>query len=103
MHKWILFALLTTSTEHLKQGLKHREIKTILREKHPRERELNSGNITESLQSTASLQVKRNIMPIIVDYDQSSKPLYVVDKGFLIWLHHQDAEDLLEEIGLTFN
>lgn len=101
MHKWLLYALLTTSIDRLKQGLKYRDIKAVLREKHPRERELNSGNITQCLQSSASLQVKRNIMPIIIDYDHSSKTLYVVDKGFLIWLHHQDAADLLDEIGLA--
>lgn len=100
MHKWLLYPLLTTNADRLKQGLKYRDIKGILREKHPRERELNSGNITQSLQSSASLQVKRNIMPIVIDYDQSSKTLYVVDKGFLIWLHHQDAADLLDDIGL---
>jgi hypothetical protein len=83
MHKWLLYPLLTTNTDRLKQGLKYRDIKAILREKHPRERELNSGNIAQSLQSSASLQVKRNIMPIVIDYDQSSKTLYVVDKGFL--------------------
>jgi hypothetical protein len=101
MHKWILYPLLTTNVDRLNRGLKYRDIKPILREKHPRERELNSGNITQSLQSSASLQVKRNIMPIIIDYDQSTKTLYVVDKGFLIWLHHQDAAELLDDIGLA--
>ncbi|BAO93139.1 hypothetical protein [Caballeronia cordobensis] len=100
MHKWLLYPLLTTNADRLKSGLKYRDIKAVLRAKHPREGELNSGNIIQSLQSSASLQVKRNIMPIIIDYDQSSKTLYVVDKGFLIWLHHQDAADLLDDIGL---
>ncbi|RQR75232.1 hypothetical protein [Burkholderia sp. Bp9015] len=103
MHKWLLYPLLTTNADRLKQGLKYRDIKNILREKHPREGELNSGNITQSLQSSASLQVKRNIMPIVIDYDQSSKTLYVVDKGFLIWLHHQNAADLLDDIGLPID
>lgn len=103
MHKWLLYPLLTTSVDRLKQGLKYRDIKAVLRNKHPREGELNSGNITQSLQSSASLQVKRNIMPIIIDYDLSSKTLYIVDKGFLIWLHHQDATDLLEDIGLPID
>ncbi|MFM0514738.1 hypothetical protein [Paraburkholderia sp. RL17-373-BIF-A] len=101
MHKWLLYPILTTNTDRLNRGLKYRDIKAILREKHPREGELNSGNITQSLQSSASLQVKKNIMPIVIDYDQSSKTLYVVDKGFLIWLHHQDAAELLEDIGLA--
>lgn len=103
MHKWLLYPLLTTNADRLNQGLKYRDIKSILREKHPREQELNAGNITQSLQSSASLQVKRNILPIIIDYDQSSKTLYIVDKGFLIWLHHQDSMDLLDDIGLPIS
>lgn len=101
MHKWILYPLLTTNVEILANGLKYREIKAILLEKHPRERELNPGNITQSLQSSASLQVKKNIMPIIIDYDQSSKTLHVVDKGFLIWLQHQNQVELLDDIGIN--
>lgn len=100
MHKWLLYPILSTRIEDLEKGLKYRDIKSILFEKHPRLGELNPGNITQSLLSSASLQVKKNIMPIIVDYDQSSKTLHIVDKGFLIWLQHQDVEELLRDIGL---
>lgn len=100
MHKWLLYPILSASIEDLEKGLKYRDIKNVLFEKHPRLGELNPGNITQSLQSSASLQVKKNIMPIIVDYDQSSKTLHIVDKGFLIWLQHQDAAELLSDVGL---
>lgn len=100
MHKWLLYPILTADIEELKDGLKFRDIKTTLLEKHPRQRELNPGNITQSLNSSASLQVKKNIMPIIIDYDQSTKTLHVVDKGFLIWLQHQNPLDLLADVGL---
>ncbi|MFY3082009.1 hypothetical protein ACOTF2_18260, partial [Achromobacter xylosoxidans] len=100
MHKWLLYPILTADLEHLRSGLKYREIRASLVEAHPRKAELNPGNITQSLQSSASLQVKKNIMPIIVDYDQSSKTLHVVDKGFLIWLQHQDSLELLDNVGL---
>lgn len=100
MHKWLLYPILSAPVEDLEKGLKYRDIKNILFEKHPRLGDLNPGNITQSLQSSASLQVKKNIMPIIVDYDQSSKTLHIVDKGFLIWLQHQDAAELLSDVGL---
>lgn len=100
MHKWLLYPILTANIEILKDGLKFRDIKAVLLSKHPRERDLNPGNITQSLQSSASLQVKKNIMPIIIDYDQTTRTLHVVDKGFLIWLQHQEPEDLLDDIGL---
>ena len=100
MHKWLLYPILSAGVEALEKGLKYRDIKNTLFEKHPRKSELNPGNITQSLQSSASLQVKKNIMPIIIDYDQSSKTLHIVDKGFLIWLQHQDASELLEDLNL---
>lgn len=100
MHKWLLYPILTSDIEILKDGLKFRDIKAVLLSKHPRERDLNPGNITQSLQSSASLQVKKNIMPIIIDYDQTTRTLHVVDKGFLIWLQHQDSQELLDDIGL---
>jgi hypothetical protein len=59
------------------------------------------GNVTQALQSTASLQVgKMRIKPIILDYDQSRRRLNVVDRGFLIWLGHQDKTELLAAAGL---
>jgi hypothetical protein len=48
----------------------------------------------------ASLQVKVSITPIILDYDQTDRKLKVVDRGFLIWLGHQDRTELLAEAEL---
>jgi hypothetical protein len=48
----------------------------------------------------ASLQVKVSITPIILDYDQTDRMLKVVDRGFLIWLGHQDRTELLAEAEL---
>lgn len=100
MHKWLLYPILTVDVESLGNGLKYREIRSTLFTVHPRKSDLNPGNITQSLQSSASLQVKKNIMPIIVDYDQSSKTLHIVDKGFMIWLQHQDINELMANVGL---
>lgn len=100
MYRWLLYTILSTPIEELENGLRYRDIKGILLDKHPRKSDLNAGNIIQALQSSASLQVKKNIMPIIIDYDQSSKNLHIVDKGFLIWLQHQDLAELLSDIGV---
>lgn len=101
MHKWLLFPVLSATIPELEAGLKYRDIKSTLQDVHPRGSKLNLGNVTQSLQSTASLQVKKNIMPIILDYDQTNKKMNVVDKGFLIWLQHQDIEELKSDLELT--
>lgn len=100
MHKWILHPVLCASIEQLELGLKFKDIRAALQAIHPRGEKLNLGNVTQSLQSTASLQIKKNIMPIILDYDQTNRKLNVVDKGFLIWLQHQDVDELKNDLDL---
>lgn len=96
MHRWLLFPVLTAKTEQLEQGLTQAEIRKSLQANHPQGKSLNPGNLTQALQACASLQVKKDIKPIILDYDQTNLRLNVVDLGFLIWLDNQDRGDLLD-------
>lgn len=96
MYKWLLYPVLTASTEKLEEGLTYREMREILRAHHPERTALNLGNLTQALQATASLQVKKDIKPIVLDYDQTNLRLNVVDRGFLIWIDNQDRSELLE-------
>jgi len=100
MYRWILYPLLTAKTQDLEKGLKFSLIRATLQEVHPQRKELNPGNISQALHSSASLQVKKGIKPIIIDYDTANTVLRVVDKSFLIWLAQQDRNELLELAGL---
>ena len=101
MYKWLLYPILSADTEELENGLIYSEIREEIQSKHPRGQDLNPGNLTQALQSTASLQVDKDIKPIILDYDQTNRRLSIVDRGFLIWLDNQDNNNLLEHAGLT--
>lgn len=92
--------LLVASPEKLEEGFRYAELRRALESKHPQGEELNPGNLTQALQSVASLQVKKDITPIILDYDQTNLRLNVVDRGFVIWLNNQNRKELLEELGL---
>lgn len=96
MHKWLLYPVLTAEVGDLESGLSYRHLRDDLRHHHPEGNALNIGNLTQALQSTASLQVKKEIKPIVLDYDQTNLKLNVVDRGFLIWLGNQDRSELLE-------
>lgn len=87
--------MLTASTKELEQGLTYRHMRDVLRQHHPEGIALNLGNLTQALQATASLQVKKEIKPIVLDYDQTDLRLNVVDRAFLIWLDNQSRKDLL--------
>lgn len=95
MFKWLLWPVLTADVEELERGLKYGYIRSALNDHHPAA-PINAGNITQALQSVASLQVGRmGIKPIILDYDETNRRLSVVDRSFLIWLQHQDRSELL--------
>jgi hypothetical protein len=100
MHKWLLYPLLTSPFDMLEKGINYRWMRDLLRQYHPEGDALNLGNLTQALQSTASLQVKKDIKPIVLDYDQTNSKLNIVDRGFLIWLENQDRNELLELIEL---
>ena len=100
MHKWIMYVILITEIEKLDGGLKRSEINTLLQAHHPRKELLNPGNLTQALKSITSLQVRKNTIPIIIDYDGSNLKLNVVDKGFLIWLTNQNRDELVQQLGI---
>lgn len=101
MYRWLLYPVLTADVGDLQKGLRLNSITKTLQAKHPNGKELNPGNVTQALQSTAALQVKKSVKPIILDYDQTNLRLRVVDSGFLIWLNKQDRNELLGMIGLA--
>ena len=100
MPKWVIYALLSCPVDKLEAGLRLRQISRIIKSSHPSGKGLNNGNITQILTVASSLQNKKNIRPLVIDYDGTNKNLHVVDKGFLIWLGSQDRETLLDDLGL---
>ena len=99
MYKWLLLPVLIATTDELEAGLSYGHITKVINASHTTGK-VNAGNITQALKSVASLQVKVSITPIILDYDQTDRKLKVVDRGFLIWLGHQDRAELLAEAEL---
>ncbi|MEW5733810.1 MAG: hypothetical protein AB1921_03090 [Thermodesulfobacteriota bacterium] len=103
MYKWLLYPVITSETSELTKGLRWSYMRSKLRDHHPEGASLNPGNITQSLQASAALQVKKEIKPIILDYDQTNQRLRVVDRSFLIWLDHQNRNDILSLIDLPID
>lgn len=99
MYRWLLHPLLTSSVSDLEKGIPYATLNKRLKRAHPRGKELNPGNLTQALQNCANLQIKKGIQPLILDYDHTSRRLSVVDRGFLLWLPHQEVGALLETAG----
>lgn len=101
MYKWLLYPVLTTDTHKLETGIIYSDLREKIQNEHPRGEDLNPGNLTQALQSTASLQVDKGIKPIILDYDNTNRRLSIVDRGFLIWLDNQEKDELLKQAELS--
>lgn len=100
MYKWLLFPVLTSSPEKLQNGFDYPDIRDKIQSKHPEGEDLNPGNLTQALQYAASLQVKKEIRPIILDYDSTNKRLVVVDRGFIIWMANQSKKEMMQYASL---
>lgn len=98
MYKWILYAVVKSKIGRLERGLPYEDIRDIIKSEHPKRDTLNIGNITQALNSLASLQIKKGVMPIIIDYDKTNNKLNVVEKSFLIWLNSNDSDALAMRI-----
>ena len=103
MYRWLLYPVLSSTSEELEEGLRLTNITKTIQAKHPRGTDLNPGNVTQALQSASNVQVKKGIVPIILDYDQTNTRLNVVDRGFLIWMNYQQSEELMAAAGLPIN
>lgn len=101
MYKWLIHAVITCDVDQLEKGLRRGDISAKIKKEHPEGASLNEGNITQALQNTASLQILKSVRPIVLDYDQTTRVLHVVDKSFLIWLAHQDVDELSAELGFS--
>jgi hypothetical protein len=98
MYRHLLHALLKCNIEELHKGLKRSKVSVEIKKYHPLGESLNEGNITQALTSIASLQVTKNIRPIILDYDQTNRILNVVDRAFLVWLAYQNLDELAKDL-----
>lgn len=100
MYRYLLLPVITSKIERLESGLSYKYLNEMMEQWHPHKSNFNPGNLTQALQSAASLQIKKGVTPIILDYDQTSRRLKAVDRTFLIWLEFQDRKELLGKLGL---
>jgi hypothetical protein len=100
MYRWLMYVVLSVDQSELEVGVRRNTFSTLIKKKHPVGKQLNEGNITQALQSTASLQVAKGIRPLIIDYDQTSRILNIVDRSFLLWLAFQDRNELLTDLSI---
>jgi hypothetical protein len=98
MYRWLLLPIVATSPARLEDGLHYSDIKRCIATAHPDS--FYDMSLRNALSRVSDLQTEKKVKPPVLDYDASSRKLTVVDRGFLIWLEHQDVSGL--KVALDF-
>ena len=98
MYKWIIYAIINSTSDELRNGLSHSKIYSIIKLKHPKNGTLQLNNLTSALDRVQAVQAKQKLQPLILDYSNSE--LFVVDANFLVFLSTHTKEELLEPINI---
>lgn len=97
MYRWLLLPVIASTPARLERGLHHNALQDCIAAAHP------DGfypmSLKNALQRISDLQTEKKIKPPVLDYDASSRKLTIVDRGFLIWLEHQDVSALKASLG----
>lgn len=97
MYRWLLLPVVATSPARLERGLHYSALRDCIWTAHPDG--FYEMSLRNALSRISDLQTDKKIKPPVLDYDSSSRKLTVVDRGFLIWLEHQDVRALKESLG----
>lgn len=99
MYKWIIYGIINSSTQDLRNGVTPGKLFGIIRPKHPKSSTLQLNNLLSALERVQSVQFKHRLQPLILDYSNSN--LFVVDANFLVYLNTHEKEQLLGVIGIA--
>ncbi len=101
LHKWILAWVICTPVKQLKIGISQAEMYRNICITHPNAIRLQMANVVQALRNTSWLQQKKNIQPVILDFNTNDNVLRVVDSGFLLFLEREDTADLLDVMKMV--
>ena len=100
VYRWLLYSILTRDTDTLRKGIALPQIMDDILKAHPESNRLRHNNVTQALKAAAALQIKKEITPLVCDYDSTNLRLNIVDRGFLVWLDFQENSELLRHANL---
>lgn len=98
MYKWIGYAIVSSSPEELRRGIRPNVLFHKIRGKHP-SGTLQQNNVVQALERVGAVQYKHKLQPLILDF--SNGELVVVDANFLLFMQTHSRSELLECLGMS--
>ena len=95
---YLVKVILTGGFQGLENGMRRGTIQERIQSMHHRPTNVRASDMSNLLHNLAALQASKNISPPIVDYDQSTRMLQVVDSTFYFFLKNANLEEISAEI-----
>jgi hypothetical protein len=95
---YLVKIILDGGYEGLEHGMRRSSIQERIQRIHHRPDDVRASDMSNLLYNLASLQASKNISPPIIDYDQSTKLLQVVDSTFYFFLKNADLKAIADEL-----
>lgn len=95
---YLVQVLLTRSYSELKDGIERKTLQELIRGIHTHPDNVRTSDVTGTLKRLPVLQTNQNIVPPLLDYDQGTRRLKVVDSTLYFFIDNCDAEEVMAEI-----
>lgn len=95
---YLVQVLLSRSYNELKDGIERKTLQELIREIHTNPDNVRTSDVTGTLKRLPILQTNQKIVPPLLDYDQGTRRLKVVDSTLYFFIDNCDAEDVMAEI-----
>ena len=96
--KSIIKMIMNTDFFTIKNGVKSISIYKYLTAEH-KDEEISTRELNSFLLKLNELQNSMSIVPTVINYNENTGVLYIVDRRFLLWLQYQDSEYLNIQLG----
>jgi hypothetical protein len=90
--------LLTSDFTQIEKGLSRTQIHSGIKNSHHRPDDVRPSDMTYFLHNLTAVQIRKEIIPPLFDYDRSSRRLKVIDSTLYFFLRNADLKTLLDEI-----
>jgi hypothetical protein len=95
---YLVKVVLDSGYDGIAKGMRRAVIQEKIQAIHHRGDDVRASDMSNLLHNLAKLQSNKNISPPIIDYDQTSKMLQLVDSTFYFFLKNANLEEISSEI-----
>jgi hypothetical protein len=95
---YLVRVILNGGYDGLASGMRRAVIQESIQAIHHRPNDVRASDMSNLLHNLAALQASKSISPPIIDYDQSTKMLQVVDSTFYFFLKNANLKTIADEV-----